>query len=177
MDNLPSVLMRPLEDLGFPGYWLSVCGHLFSEHDENWMTPIPPKKSVEYWHREKRARVRVPLFYPEGREPKKAKTVRLTQTSPDGRKDRREIGVANLFSKIVPQHQRLTALVGYEIHYHDEDSGNTALWNLWYGTARRSTKLRVGWDGSEVFKKLWIDPNYRAQLKFEWRSAIVPPPN
>ena len=50
MNNLPSVLMRPLEDLGFPGYWLSVCGHLYSDHDEFWMTPIPPKKSVEYWH-------------------------------------------------------------------------------------------------------------------------------
>ena len=156
MDNLPYVLMRPLEDLGFPGYWLSVCGHLFSEYDENWMTPIPPKKSFEYRHWELGTKVRVPRFYPEGGEPKKAKTVRLTQVNSEGCKDRREIGVASLFSKIMPQDERVTGLVGYEIHYHDEDSGNTALWNLWYGTARRSTKLRVGWDGSEVFKKLWI---------------------
>ena len=176
MDNLPSVLMRPLEDLGFPGYWLSVCGHLYSDHDEFWMTPIPPKKSVEYWHREKRARVRVPLFYPEGREPKEVKTIRLVQTSPDGSKERRQMGIASLFVQIVPNACGVPSR-GFAVHYYDGDKANTALWNLWYGTARRSTKLRVGWDGSEVFKKLWIDPNYRAQLKFEWRSAIVPPPN
>ena len=84
MDNPPYVLMRPLEDLGFPGYWLSVCGHLFSEYDESWMTPIPPKKSFEYRHWELGTKVRVPRFYREGGEPKKAKTVRLTQTSPEG---------------------------------------------------------------------------------------------
>ena len=47
MNNLSSVLMRPLEDLGFPGYWLSVCGHLYSDHDEFWMIPTRSKKSVE----------------------------------------------------------------------------------------------------------------------------------
>ena len=175
MNNLSSVLMRPLEDLGFPGYWLSVCGHLYSDHDEFWMTPTRSKKSVEM-DGDRGSKVKAKLFYPEGRGPNEVKTIRLVQTSPDGSKERRQIGIARLFVQIVPNAFGVP-LRGFAVHYYDGDKANTALWNLWYGTARRSTKLRVGWDGSEVFEKFWIDPNYPAQLKFEWRSAIVPPPN
>ena len=83
------VLMRPLYDLGFPGYFLSVCGHVFSERDQDWMTPIAPKKHMLLT--DGQVTLKVPRFTPKHRNNKESKTIRLTETMANRSKERREV--------------------------------------------------------------------------------------
>ena len=162
------VLMRPLYDLGFPGYFLSVCGHVFSERDQDWMTPIAPKRHVLLKHEQ--GTFKVPLFIPEHRKHKDIKRIRLMETMADGSKVRRDVGIASLMVQIV-YGTRERLFVGYKIHYHDGNKDNTALWNLWYGAGEGKRKPSVMWDGAKDFKKLWSDPAHRKRRNFEWRPV------
>ena len=162
------VLMRPLYDLGFPGYFLSVCGHVFSERDQDWMTPIAPKKHALL--KDEQGTVKVKLIPPQYQQYKDIKRIRLVETMADRSKVRREVGIASLMVQVVfGTRERL--FVGYKIRYHDGDKDNTALWNLWYGAGEGRRKPRVMWDGVEEFKKLWTDPAHRKLRNFEWRAV------
>lgn len=167
------ILMRPLDDIGFTCYWLSACSHIFGGRYKDWVTAIRPKKSAEYWHWGLGSEVKQKLFYPEGREPNEVKTIRLVQIKPDGSKERREVGIANLFVQIVPNPFGVP-LKGFAVHYYDGDMTNTALPNLWYGAARRSAQLKLAWDGKETYRRLKTDPIYREHLKFKWRLVMPP---
>lgn len=163
------VLMRPLYDLGFPGYFLSVCGHVFSERDQDWMTPIAPKKHALLKHGQGTVKLR--LIPPQYRKYKDIKTIRLMETMEDRSKVRREVGIASLMAQIVFGTRGRLPFAGYKIRYHDGDKDNTALWNLWYGAGEGKRKPSVMWDGEKEFKKLWHDPAHRKLRNFEWRAV------
>ena len=168
-----TVLMKPLGDLWYPGYSLSICGNLWSEHEGDWMTPKRPDAGSRVDSPSGTIWVRIANPALPQRDP--VKTLRLVETRPDGRKERRDVGVAWLMARAAFNPLGMVPAAGFAVRYHDGDKGNCALWNLSYGPKPGAPNARMARDGRRIFKEIWRDGELRTRMGFSWRAVAVPP--
>jgi hypothetical protein len=177
-----SILMRPLDDLGFPGQSISICGHVWSEYDDDWMTPVGDKKSIQVRGGAGKVVAVIRGVPPAAGKHQPVKTVLMTEYIPTGRgefrefrKERRQMGVAHLMCRVVFIALGEPAFVSFRPLYRDLDKGNTALWNLAYRPRLDSAHRRRAWEGDELFRRCWGEPAFRSKLGFTWHSVAGSP--
>jgi hypothetical protein len=167
-----ATLMRPLANLGFGGYWISVCGQVWAEASDTWIRPVRPKRTVRLPGPGGQAGAAIRRLPGQIRATRK--TIRLPVTGKYGRKYR-QMGVADLVRRAAFGNFDVK---GYVLEFANGECRDCALWNISYvpGESMSGSRHRSGYDGLRLYRRLLAVRGSGVRHGFQWMATFEPPP-